>query len=224
MEITTLVWNLFIVMVPGVIATLFLRSISTSKRYTSFDFTIYSALMGVSSYILLEVIYSIISLSKGESWNLGHNLSIWNNLFDATNTISDSSEMIYSYFLAIPLGVLIGVIVKKGWILCLFRKMHITNRFGDEDIWTCYLRSSEWVCLRDLEAGILYDGKITAYSDYQEKREILLEDVYVYKDCIDKGVAETRKLYHLEKIYIELDNMKYSIETRKSEENVEKAN
>lgn len=219
MEITLLVWNLFIIMMPGIIATLFLRVISTSRKYSPFDFTIYSAIFGISSYLLLEVIYSLISCFRGLYLPIGYNLSVWKNLFNISDTSFEPSEMIYSYLISIPLGILIGLCIKKGWCLWLFRKLHITNRYGDEDIWTYYLcySSTEWVCLRDFDKDLIYDGYVIAYSDSAEKREILLGNVIVYKDVASE--KEVKELYSIDKLYIDLDNKNYSIETRKNVEN-----
>lgn len=85
MEISDLVWKLFLLLLPGVITTLFVRYISTNKNYPPFYFIIYSAILGLGTFFLLEIIisiYNIIRVVFNEKievcWKL--NLTIWDSI------------------------------------------------------------------------------------------------------------------------------------------------
>ena len=215
MQITEVVWNLFLILLPGVVSTLMVRYITTHKQYNVFEFVIYSATLGIGVFVAMElvcsfywVIYSIFSKKVSIMWGL--NLNIWDNLFNGKKTFN-KNEIFISYILAIPMGFLWGFIITKKIFIRLFQKWKLTTRYGDNDIWSFYLNSpnTDWIYLHNKKENLTYFGKIRAYSDSTEKREILLEDVIVYAS--DKW----KELYQSNAVYLELNNYEYSIETPK---------
>jgi len=216
MEITELVWKLFILLLPGVIATIMINQVSESKKKTIFEFTVYSALLGLSSVLILEFIYSIINIiiatckCNFSSLCWGTNLSLWDNLFDNKSSVN-KLEIIMLYILSIPLGVFYGYVSTKKILNKLFKKFNLTSRYGDNDVWSFYLNSPEiqWIFLRDNTTKLTYYGKIRAFSDSTKKREILLEDVQVYTS------DTSQYLYDVESVFLELNEYSFSIETPK---------
>ncbi|KAA6351775.1 hypothetical protein EZS27_000900 [termite gut metagenome] len=214
MEITELVWKLFLILMPGVIATLMVNQLSSKKITSVFFFIIYSALFGIITFIIMEILYSIgiviVTSFWGDWKNLqwGANLNIWDNIYDNSNKYN-RIEIFTSYVLSIPLGLLYGYIYLKKWPNKLFKYFKWTDRYGDDDVWSFYLNSPEtdWVYVRERTTNLTYFGKIRAFSDSGVKREILLADVEVYRT--DDG----EKLYNLKSIFLELDEFNYSIES-----------
>lgn len=222
MEITELVWNLFLILLPGVVATLMMRYFTTHKQYPVFEFIIYAATLGISVFILMEIfvsfywiIYSIFSDVKLK-WGL--NLTIWNKLFNGINSVKvDLLEIYLSYLLSIPIGFLYGFIISKKYLIRLFQKIKLTERYGDDDVWSFYFNSTlaEWIYVHNIAQKQTYYGRVRAYSDSTEKRELLLEDVIVYAS------DSWEQLYESNAIYLELNNYEFKIESPKIEENGE---
>lgn len=219
MQITELVWNLFLLLLPGVISTLMVRYITTHKQYSVFEFVIYSAVLGIGTFVIMELFYSLFWIilglfSSSVSIEFGLNLSIWNNLFNGQKSLNNY-EMFISYLLAIPIGFFWGILISKKIIIRIFQKWKLTKRYGDDDVWSFYLNSpsAEWIYLHNKKTNITYFGKIRAYSDSTEKREILLEDVIVYESD-----TWTEK-YQSNAVFLELNNFDFTIESPKLIEN-----
>jgi hypothetical protein len=220
MQINELAWNLFILMVPGVLSTLMLRHVSRSRNYPAFEFIMYSFLLGLANYIVMELCVSLYNAILGlfsdaytPKWGL--NLSVWNVIYGVKNTKVNGLEMLICYLISIPVGFVLGIIIRKKIILKLFKKAKATNRYGDDDVWTYYFNElkTEWVFIRDINRDIIYKGRVIAYSDSDEKREILLESVSVFKDS-EHTVNPILK-YKIDNIYLEIEKLNYVIETIK---------
>ena len=218
MEITELVWNLFIILLPGVVATLMLRYFVTHKQFPIFEFVIYSATLGIGVFIVMELFYSIywiiFSIFSNVKLYFGLNLSIWDKLFTGIKSVN-KYELFISYLISIPFGYICGFIISKKYILSFFRKLALTERSGDDDVWSFYLNSNKvaWVFIHVKSEGYTYYGRISAYSDSTEKREILLSDVITYDS------STWTELYQVTETYLELKDFDYKIETPKIIEN-----
>lgn len=219
MQITELVWNLFLLLLPGVISTLMVRYITTHKQYSIFEFVIYSAVLGIGTFIIMEIFYSLYwaiygILSTSISTEIGLNLAIWDNFFNSKKVL-DKNEMFISYLLSIPFGFLWGFLISKKLVIRLFQKLKLTTRYGDDDVWSFYFNSpsTEWIFVHNTNINRTYFGKIRAFSDSTEKREILLEDVIVYE-------SDTwNEKYQSNAVFLELNNYNFIIETPKPIEN-----
>jgi len=219
MQITELVWKLFLILLPGVVSTLMARYINTNKQYSTFEFIIYSATLGIATFVVMElgcslfwIIYSIFFKKIVLTWCL--NLSIWNYFVDGHKALN-KNELFISYLLAVPIGFIWGFIVSKKVFIKLLKKLKWTTRYGDEDVWSFYLNSPDttWVYLHHKKENRTYFGRIRAYSESTEKREILLEDVIVY--TTDTWIEQ----YQSNVVYLELENFDFSIETPKPVKN-----
>ncbi|NVO10848.1 MAG: hypothetical protein HXX16_12850 [Bacteroidales bacterium] len=224
MQITELVWNLFLLLLPGVISTLMVRYITTHKQYTIFEFVIYSAVLGIGTFIIMELFCSLGCIilgifCKSVTIKFGLNLSIWDNLFNGQKTLN-KGEIFFSYLLSIPIGFFWGFLLSKKIIIRIFQKWKLTSRYGDDDVWSFFLNSpnTEWIYLHHKKTNLTYFGKIRSYSDSTEKREILIEDVIVYESD-----TWTEK-YQSNAVYLELNNFEFTIELPKFLENETDAN
>lgn len=211
MELTELFWNLFIILFPGVIATYFYRFISTERKFPPFEFLITSATFGIFILIIMELLYSTysigISIINFQKPICGLNLSIWDALFNGEHVI-DKKEVFASYLLAIPLSLFISWIIKRKCWVKLLKKLKISNRC-DGDVWSGFLENAGWVIVRNHNTGLAYLGWVVIFSDSGVKREIILNDVTVYRNDTFK------ELYKKEKVYLELKEMDFSIEIEK---------
>lgn len=69
-----------------------------------------------------------------------------------------------------------------------------------------FFEYGEWIIVRDKENNLAYFGSVRSYSEANDKREILLEEVDVYTS--DTWI----KLYSSEGVLLELSDKQFSIE------------
>lgn len=222
MEITELVWKLFLLLIPGIVASLMLDQISNRNKQPVFRFIIESALFGIAAFLIMEFFYSIYNLiiycfSAKEKFVFGLNLTVWDSLFDGTKAIN-KIELLISYILSIPLGVLFGIIYSKRLINKVFKKLKLTNRYGDDDVWSHFLNhpTTQYIIVRDRHTKLSYYGLIHSFSDSKENREILLYDVEVY------STEEWKFQHNSSYVFLELDKSNYTIEIPKIEKDEKK--
>ncbi|PJZ45781.1 hypothetical protein [Leptospira brenneri] len=219
MEISDLAIRIIIVLTPGFLTTLLFRYLSTHKEYTNFYFFVLSAVFGLSNYMILEVFYQLVHAVKislhiffGVPEGYIHDgrlfVGLWESLVDRTFVVN-SEEIFYSSVIAILSSFLYTYVYQRKILLRFAnRVLHITNKSGDDDIWSHYLNSDnvEWVWIRDYNQSLTYFGKIEAFSDSGSKRELFLSDVSVY------SLSGRKVLYTLNSVYLSLTDGMYSIE------------
>jgi len=192
--------------------TLFVRYITTNKNYPPFYFIIYSAILGLSSFVILEVIHSVYHIIRAVFnseiklyWNL--NLTIWDSIMNGKSEFK-TTELLSAYIVAIPFGLFIGYLTQHKSLNKILQFLKLTTRFGDGDVWSHFLNMEEveWLIVRDKQSNLAYFGSVRSYSEANDKREILLEEVDVY-------TSDTwEKLYTSKAVFLELNDKQFSIE------------
>ena len=91
---------------------------------------------------------------------------------------------------------------------CLTRLLHKirAEKYGNEDVWDLTFNSheveTEYVHVRDFDKRIIYAGWVSAFSETEKLREILLRDAIVYYETDSKTEVrgfisrETRRISH----------------------------
>ncbi len=77
-------------------------------------------------------------------------------------------------------GLLITFNLNRQLALKLLRWTGITERFGDEDVWTLLLNSTatdNYVTIRHRDNGLIYQGYVSGFSSAGERRELLIINV-----------------------------------------------
>lgn len=124
-------------------------------------------------------------------------------------------EVIFSTIVGVVLAFFLVVIINQKFLYRFSNWSHISNKHGDEDIWEFLFNSDdvEWVNVRDLETNIVYQGSVSAFSQKDDKRELVLSQVKVFKDEESGGL---RELYDMAFVYFNFDvNAKIIIEVDK---------
>lgn len=202
MDISALFIKIVFLVIPGIIAAKIYRKLRGGKKEKDIEYFIEILIFSAVSYLLCDI--GIIILYKNGI--LQTSFSTFDAFFNS-NSINGAtilSATIISAFLAI-----FASYIYTYKLLNIFCSMiGATKRYGDQDVWT-YLNNSpgvEWVYFRDYKHDFVYRGLVKAYSDSQERREILLEDVTVYRQ------SDSLELYSMEAIYISRDDTDFTIE------------
>ena len=105
------------------------------------------------------------------------------------------------------------------------RKIGVSEKFGDLDVWGYLLNMKNndeliWITVRDHENGLIYDGRIIAFSDDSRNAELLLEDVCVYENTPTENET-AKELYKVNTMYLSRNREKITLEYRPWEDNNE---
>ena len=110
-----------------------------------------------------------------------------NNLYSKpfrSRKISDQPKLIaWATAFGTLQGIAITLNLNRQWVLRLCRKLNLSVRFGDEDVWTLLLNSTvtdNYATIRHKEQGLVYQGYVSGFSSGGEKRELLLIKVEVF--------------------------------------------
>lgn len=226
MNISDITIRLFVLLIPGLICTVLIDYFTVHKKWSNFYFILYSILLGFISYLFYQILLYLFSLVKyficGSFQLLRANF--WSSLFDSKIPIS-SNEILFTSIVAIILGFLISVTIQKKWILKLAKYLHITNKYGDEDLYMFFLNAEEvdWVWVRDDKKGFTYEGLVDSYAETATNRELTLSDVRVYNSENSKLLYSIPGIYLSypinENLIIELPINKYSEENNEKTKN-----
>ncbi len=216
MNVDTFLIRVVLLVIPGLAGYKTFRTIqSTGKsRKQIKDWQDFLAIMFLSSfsYGILYLLYGIIS-----ALNLllrHHALSLQVTSIDAHVNAAVSLnffEIIYASIVSMLLGLAAGILYNKKLLFKAARALNITRHYGDDDVWSYVTNSDdvEWLFVRDHRIGLVYFGRLSVFSESDEKRELLLEDVNVYSN------ADGKKLYHTDSLYISREDNELTLEIPK---------
>jgi hypothetical protein len=230
MEISEFVLRVAFLALPGLVASSIYRKLrgrgAESKTWQDFTQVLLFALL---SYVILAVVLSswsyyqdanvqAASLADPNSDALGSGttrdhrrfwdrVSVIRAVFDSKRAI-DISEILLASSIGIFLGVSASFVHKRNLAMRFCQCIGATKRFGDEDVWDFFLGSPDtdrWLFVRDHKIDLVYFGAIRQYSESEQDRELVIEDVSVHS-------AEGELLYECKAIYVSRDRHDLTIE------------
>ncbi|MFH0989500.1 MAG: DUF6338 family protein [bacterium] len=184
MPLSELSWKLILLFTPGIICTLTIDMLTIHARWSPFDFLIRSFIYGIITYLFLQLLlftyFGIYSVYHHEQITIAY-LSIWRLITEQGQTVN-IIEITGSSILSIIVGFIASKVMNDKVLIKIGRKLKITSKFGDDDVWSYFLSDDEvhWVWVRCPKDNIVYEGWVQAFSESEKYREIVLRDVKVY--------------------------------------------
>lgn len=168
--------QVLILALPGFVWTRFSSSLSGKKRPAVAEEIISALIYGVLTYLCLYLAYLLLDLPFRMS-----------KFGTADWRFQDViGEILFSLPLAICLAAILLIAKRRQFPLKLFRWLGITNFSGDADIWDyCFSEFREngcYVNVRDTENNWIIQGFTRGYSERQDLRELILDNVNVFND------------------------------------------
>jgi len=202
---------LIIIFLPGIITAIICDKISFHSKWGTFKFGLYAFILGVISYLIVQLGYYLIDIlyffSSSKTDLTWTHLKTWGALAsDNPNIISP--EIIFAFFVAIPLAYLTTYIITYKVLNRIAKFLGVSIKYGDENLFSFYLNAKEieWVYVRDIKNNLTYEGKIRAYSETDSIQEVVLDDVKVFR------YEDSAELYSLPSIYLSKPIGKFIIE------------
>jgi hypothetical protein len=174
------------------------------KAWTQFRFSLYSLILGLLSYLSLQLLVGLWSVmlfvgvylpTFRTYWLSVRELQFW---YLYTSTYIAWAEVLAATFISIPLSFLLAFLENKKLLQKFASKFSISNKYGDESLFYFFLNSEdiEEVYVRDEKNSLTYFGELQSYSESEDSHELVLYDVDVY------SANQVEKLYSVPYMYL----------------------
>jgi hypothetical protein len=198
MEITGFTLRLIILLVPGIISAIIIEQLTVHQTWSQFRFILYAFILGVTSYFLSQLFCFIeagICLPFAKGCN-AHIMTFWTALLDNKKEI-ELSEVLCTCGSAVLQSLIISLIIQKKFLFKLAKKLHISDKYGDENLFSYFLNAPEisWLYVRDPKNNLSYLGLRDSFSETDRIRELVLTNVKVYRYNDSKFLYEMPALY-----------------------------
>ena len=130
-------------------------------------------------------------------------------IVDVSSMLTGNNTITTSGFVSAMLSTVIICVVAvfvwdKNILFKIANRLRITHRIDNFAVWDYLFDQQPWVIIRDYVTGNVYYGFVARYSDGNEVRELLLEDVHVW--------SKKDGDYRMEKVYLSRRPSEFSIE------------
>ena len=183
MKIDSLFFQLAIVFLPGLIWAQLDARYAMKEKPGPAEFLVRAFMFGLVTYL---------GVYLGYGW-LGREFSL-PVISDSDSpkflTADFSDEILTSIPVSFALAVVWLYAGTYRWLTRLLHGIGATKKYGDEDVWDLTFNSreveTEYVHVRDFDKRIIYAGWVSAFSETEKLREILLRDAIVYYETDQK--------------------------------------
>ena len=202
-DLNSFVVTLAIMLVPGYLGAQVYRSLGRSTRdramksWGDFLQVLVFALVGLLPGLMLSGILGW--------WQPPALLTVSGDALASPHWLFD---LVVPFCFAAVVGMVAAATANRKLLYRLIARPLGIQRYGDEDVWTYLMNSTEldWIFLRDHRYGLVYKGWVELYSDTGTSRELTLKDVDVFDN------ASGRHLYEVPRLYISRDQHEVSVE------------
>jgi hypothetical protein len=191
-----------IVLFPGLITTVMCDKLTVhSPRWDSFKYSMYSFVFGVLCYALLQALVDLCvrALSFRIPPIFRHDvlLNVWQIAGGKSGAIG-LSEVFWATLLSPVVAAFAAIVINFKVINAVARYIGISEKFGDENLYSYFLNAKEvdWLYVRDAVYKLAYRGRIIAFSETEGTHELTLSEVTVFDN--DEGT----ELYSIPLTYI----------------------
>lgn len=217
MEISSLTVKLIILLVPGLISYFIYRRITVREtKRSDLMFIVVSILLGFLSYFSIQTIINftvkIHNIFCSDDF-IPYQLTTLQ--FITQESPIDYGEIAYAIISGIIIAIIFGKMDSLNTINKLAFDLGFTKKLNDQSIYNQYLLNDKltWIYVRDIDKKLTYLGAIALFSDKENNKEIVLNDVTVY------SFPDSIELYKVQSVYLNFGNDNIIIEEAKLEEN-----
>ena len=192
--------TMFILMIPGIVTLIVIDKLIVHKQWGSFFFALYSIILGIFSYCLLQLCFWVPLIIRNIICTPGSelkSLDAWKVIKQTSSLTLNPLEIILATIIAIPLGFMISGLIQYKVLNKIAKVLKVSTKYGDENLFSYYLTADEidWVYIRDKESDTIFQGKVESYSENEKIQEIVLTDVTAYSYYAQEELYETPSLY-----------------------------
>ncbi|HUI70006.1 MAG TPA: DUF6338 family protein [Spirochaetia bacterium] len=219
MNVDTFLIRLVLLVIPGYVGYKTYRIVQSTgksrKRIKEWQDLVAIIFLSVLSYGLLFLVYQVIQTVAAALGAGPLDLTVTSIAALINTGVSlNFFEILYASLLGMVVGLVAAVLYNRKVLFKVAEALKLTAHYGDDDVWSYVTNSDDvqWLLVRDHKVGLVYFGYVSVFSDSDEKRELLLEDVDVYSN------KTGAKLYHTESLYICREDNELTLEIPKQGE------
>lgn len=205
MDLTHFSLQVLLFFFPGLLAFGMFSTYTYKQERRAFEIVILVFVLGILSYLVVDAVrWVLLCDTRSDPGYL--------EMFLFQEQMPAFGDIIKVSLAGIFVGSLTAAFYNKKIIHRIGKKLGLTKRFGEPDVWA-YLHESkdvEWVTIRDFEFNLTYHGWVSAYGDTSENPELLLSEVQVYERLSGEFMYEVDAIYltrPLDKISIEVQKL-----------------
>ena len=212
MAISELTLKLIIILIPGALGTIIVGKLTVMRDVTPFKFVLNSIIIGVSSYLLYQLMFNgyilIINLFNCQKRPYT-GLQIWNSL--SNSKIIPYTEILLSNIFSVIVAFSASAIENFKLINKLAKKIGVSQKYGEENLFSYFLnaRETHMVYIRNVKLNLTYYGYVNSYSETDTLSEIVLSNVQVFR------YEDSEPLYDIDQIYLSFQKTDLIIEHAK---------
>lgn len=177
MKIDTLILQLAILFLPGLIWARLDAQYALKTKPSDIEFFLRAFLFGVSSYVVTFLVFTA----------LGWQFTLVNLAEVGTQPVVTRGifkEILWATGIGLFLAIFWIYAGTYKWLTRFLQFIRATKTYGDEDVWDYTFNSPipavEYVHFRDFENKLVYAGWVKEYSETEKLRELVLRDVQVF--------------------------------------------
>jgi hypothetical protein len=212
--------KILFLLIPGIIALGIIKSIGPKCPRSDFE-------SGLQIFIYGIVCYAIAGLCEGiyiwyflpppsqSAWQIIGNSSLGLATLNPDKGLG-TGQIAFSTAVALLVGCIVAKIQSHSIPHRILRKLHLTKRTNEVDIWELTLNSPDidsWVTVRHHDNGKVYQGWVRGYSDGGDERELLLAEVAVFARSED-GSSDLVEVDRIPVLYLGLDRKNVVLELK----------
>lgn len=197
MELSVLTLRVVLLFFPGVLCALVVHALTIQRDRTTPQFLTSAFVYGVSTYLLLAGVREVCARgAEALGWSQPPRVTFFNVLTNERAKIA-WGEIGLSAVMALVLALLISAAANHHVLHRVAERLHVSRRFGQADVWGHFLDSprTNWVIVRDVNADLLFEGWVDAFSDTGVDPQLLLSDVSVYRASTGTKLHDRKRVY-----------------------------
>ena len=185
--------RIILLFVPGIIALKIIGKLTYYKDKNIFTFIIDSMLLGFCCYFTYYIFVKLMA-------HFGNDFQFtFIEALISAKVKLEMKEILYATIASIFVGVFLSYMINYKVFIKIAHLLHCSHKHGDIDILHYILNSksenSNWVVVRDEQNDFMYEGWLTLCSEMDERDEIFLVDVKVYRNSTAEYCFKTPALY-----------------------------
>jgi hypothetical protein len=199
-EINSTLLSLVLIFIPGILCYGMVAALGEKKDRDNVTMFLQIFMYGVCSYILLAAAHWL-----RPSWFVDISALAILNPSEIEKTRIDPAVIAEASAFGIVQGLVVTLNLNYQILLKALRKIRVTGRFGDEDVWTLLLNSTatdNYVTIRHRENDLIYQGYVSGFSSGGERRELLVINVRVFSAEATDGSGSVEEVGGIPFLYL----------------------
>ena len=208
MELSELTLRVLLLFFPGVLCAMLVDALTVGRERTPAQFLTASFVLGMGSYLFLALGRTAwAALARLFGASAPPPVTFFGSLLEDGAVVA-WREIALAAAAAVLLGAGISAALNHRLLYAAARRLRISWRTGDPDLWTSVLRvqGRRWLVVRDVGRGLVYYGWADGFSEDGATPELLLRAASVH-DADTGG-----NLYKADILYVSFESRALAIQ------------